>query len=69
MTLREQLHQAVDDLDDEMLSSAYARLQTLQKRVVSEEVRKRVPTREEILEMTASDTSSWSDELIAERHL
>jgi len=69
MTLREQLHQAVDELDDEMLASAYERLQALQRRVVSEDVRRRIPTREEILEMTASDTSSWSDELIAERHL
>lgn len=67
MTLREQVHRSIDQLDDEALALVFEQLQALKRETGLDEEKTSVPSLEEVLEMTASDTSSWSDELIAER--
>lgn len=68
MTLKEQIHQAIDQLGEAELAQLYTHLQSLRQPSRQPEAEKRIPTLDEVLEMSASDTSSWADELIAERH-
>lgn len=67
MTLREQVLRSIERLDDDALARLYEQIQALEVRIDAESRPKRVPTRDEVLEMTASDTSNWAHELIAER--
>lgn len=75
MKLREDAHKALDELDSRSLAVVYdqmrlildmrSRAESADKAVVDSE--KHVVSREMVLKMTASDTSNWADDIIAER--
>ena len=67
MTLREEIHQSIDELDNGALAVIREQIKLLKIAPPPPPETKRVPTIQEVLEMTASDKSSWSDDIIAAR--
>lgn len=67
MTLREEVHQSIDELDNYALAVIRDQIKLLKIASPTSHVAKRVPTIQEVLQMTASDTSNWSDDIIAAR--
>ena len=67
MTLREEVHQSIDELDNDALAVIRDQIRLLKIVPPPLSVERRVPTIQEVLEMTASDKSSWSDDIIAAR--
>lgn len=75
MKLREDAHKALDELDSRSLAVVYdqmrlildmrSRAEIADKAAVDSE--RPAVTREMVLKMTASDTSNWADDIIAER--
>ena len=66
MTLREIVHGMIEQLDDEGLLLVQERIKTLLP-LNCEPDSRRVPTIEEVREMTSHDKSCWSDDISEER--
>jgi len=75
MKLRDEAHRALDELDHRSLALVYDQMRLIldmRSRVAAAEnpptlSDKPVVSREMLLKMTASDTSNWADDIIAER--
>lgn len=67
MTLRETVHQSIDQLDNDALTVIYKQIKLLELTVKDVNSSKRVPSIEEVWELTSADKSSWSDAVIADR--
>ena len=66
MTLREIVHGMIEQLDDEGLLLVQERIKNLLP-LNREPDSRRVPTIEEVWEMTSHDKSCWSDDISEER--
>ena len=67
MMLRDEVHRSIDELDSRSLALTYEHIRLIQRVSVREDPEGPVPTREEVLRLTASDTSNWADDICAER--
>ena len=67
MMIRDEVHRAIDELDSRGLALIYEHIRLIQRVSVREDPEGPVPTREEVLRLTASDTSNWADDICAER--
>lgn len=67
MMLRDEVHRSIDELDSRGLALIYEHIRLIQRVGVREDPEGPVPTREEVLRLTASDTSNWADDISAER--
>lgn len=67
MTLREAIHESIDQLDNDALSVVYEQIKLLQMPPGESPSPERIPTIEEVWALTSSDKSSWSDAVIEDR--
>jgi hypothetical protein len=67
MTLREAIHESIDQLDNDALSVVYEQIKLLQMPPSESPSPERIPTIEEVWALTSSDKSSWSDAVIEDR--
>ena len=67
MTLREAIHQSIDQLDNDALPVIYEHIKLLQRSVLENPSPERIPTIEEVWALTSSDKSNWSDAVIEDR--
>lgn len=67
MTLREAIHQSIDQLDNDALTVVYEQIKLLQLPEPDSPSAGRIPTIEEVWALTSSDKSSWSDAVIEDR--
>ena len=67
MTLKEAVHQSIDQLDNDALALIYEKIKRLQSAKPDEATPERVPAIDEVWELTSADKSSWSDAVIADR--
>ena len=67
MKLREEVHRSVDELDGRALAAIYEQIQLFQRVQKRTDLQSNALSRAKLLEMTASDTSSWSDAVIEDR--
>ena len=67
MKLREEVHRSIDELDGRASAAIYEQIQLFQRGQERDDLQSNVLSRERLLEMTASDTSSWSDAVIEDR--
>lgn len=67
MTLKEVVHQSIDELDNDALAIVYEQIKRIQTARLETSEPKRVPTIEEVWELTSADKSSWSDAVTEDR--
>lgn len=67
MTLREVIHQSIDQLDNDALTVVYAQIKLLQLPQPEPLGDGRIPTIEEVWALTSSDKSNWSDTVMEDR--
>jgi len=67
MTLRETIHQSIDRLENDALAVIYEQIKLLEMTAENRDSPERVPSIEEVWELTSADKSSWSDAVSADR--
>ncbi len=67
MTLREQLHQAIETLDTATLYIVYEQLQRLNQTQQRATNMANVPSLETVLSLTAGSSASWSEAISGDR--
>ncbi len=67
MSLRDEVHRLIDELDAHQLTLLHERMKQLKLTTTVGKTDYPVVTREDVLKLTASDKSNWSDDIIAAR--
>ena len=67
MSLRDEVHRLIDELDAHQLTLLHERMKQLNLITTVGKTDCPVVTREDVLKLTASDNSNWSDDIIAAR--
>lgn len=69
MTLREQVHQIIDTMDDQALKALGEHIQFLLHFEQGVPALDNIPTHEEVRKLTSVDKGNWAAELSAEREV
>lgn len=67
MSLRDEVHRLIDELDAHQLTLLHERMKQLKLTTSVGKTDYPLVTRKDMLKLTASDKSNWSDDIIAAR--